>query len=203
MAAEDVAEIAGDGFGDAVEWNGLAEFLPHGRNRFGGEAAGDDELEVRQIDVDVEGEAVRGDGAGDVDADGGNFGWFNAWGCWRSPDAGELGDARGGDAEVGAGADEGLFHFTNEFDGAEGFALAFWGGEGAEIEDGVADKLAGTVEGDVAAAVAFNDFYAALGQEFGRGQDVGGLGVAAQGDDWGVFQQKKDVADLAGFAEVD
>jgi hypothetical protein len=33
----------------------------------------------------------------------------------------------------------------------------------AQIEDGIADELAGAVEGDVAAAVAFEEFDAALG----------------------------------------
>lgn len=159
LAAEDVAEIAGDGFGDAVEGDWCAEFLRHRGDGLGGEAAGDDELKVGEIRVDVEGEAVRRYGAGNVDADGGDLCRF----CRGGPDTSELGDTRGGDAEVGAGTDEGFFHFANELDRAEGFALAFWGGEGAEIEDRVADELAGTMEGDVAAAVAFDDFYALLG----------------------------------------
>ena len=37
----------------------------------------------------------------------------------------------------------------------------------AEVEDGIADDLAGAVEGDVAAAVAFEELDAALGEEFG------------------------------------
>jgi len=43
--------------------------------------------------------------------------------------------------------------------------------------------LAGAVEGDVAAAVAFEELDAALGEEFAGGNDVGGFGVAAQSDD--------------------
>ena len=38
---------------------------------------------------------------------------------------------------------------------------------GAQIEDGIADDLAGAVEGDVAAAVAVEELNAALGKEFG------------------------------------
>ena len=49
----------------------------------------------------------------------------------------------------------------------------------AEVEDGVANNLAGAVEGDVAAAGAFEEFDAALGEEFGGGDYVGGFGVAA------------------------
>ena len=74
-------------------------------------------------------------------------------------------------------------------------------GEGAQVEDGIADDLAGAVEGDVAAAVAFEEFDAALGEEFGGGDYVGGFGVSAQRDDGSVFEQEQDVADLFFFAK--
>ena len=41
------------------------------------DSAGDDQLEVVEIGVYVEGETVRGYGAGDVDADGGDFGFVD------------------------------------------------------------------------------------------------------------------------------
>ncbi len=59
------------------------------------------------------------------------------------------------------------------------------------------------MEGDVAAAVAFEKLDAALGKEFGRGYDVCGFRVAAERDDGRVFQQEKDVADLLFFAQSD
>ena len=73
----------------------------------------------------------------------------------------------------------------------------------AQVEDGVADDLAGSVEGDVASAVAFEKLDAALGEEFGRSDHVGGFRVAAQGDDRRVFEQQQDVADLLFFAQCD
>ena len=53
----------------------FAELLLHRRNRFCGDAAGDDQVEEAQIGIDVEGETVGRDEAGDVDADGGEFGF--------------------------------------------------------------------------------------------------------------------------------
>ena len=75
LGLEDYAEVAGDGFGDGVEVEFSAEFFLHRGHRLGRDAAGDDQVEVAEIGVHVEGEAVRGDEAGDVDADGGEFGF--------------------------------------------------------------------------------------------------------------------------------
>ena len=63
--------------------------------------------------------------------------------------------------------------------------------------------MAEAVEGDVAAAVAFVQLDAALGEEFGGGNYIRGVGVAAQRNDWFVFEQEKDVADLFFFAQGD
>ena len=71
----------------------------------------------------------------------------------------------------------------------------------AQIEDGIADDLAGAVEGDVAAAVAFEELDAALGEEFGRCDHVGSFRVAAERDDRRVFEQEQDIADLFFFAQ--
>jgi hypothetical protein len=124
----------------------------------------------------------------------------------------------GGDGEVGGGADQDFFEAADELDYAQGFARAFrtslrlvranqwvrpYTGEAAEIEDGVAYDLAGAVEGDVSAAVAFEEFDAALRQEFGARDYVRGFRVAAQGDYWLVFQEEENVADLFFFAERD
>ena len=61
--------------------------------------------------------------------------------------------------------------------------------------------MAGAVEGDVTAAIAFEEFDASLLQEFGRCHYIGGFRVTTQRDDWLVFEQEKDVADLFFFAE--
>src|SRR5208282_1174804 len=83
------------------------------------------------------------------------------------------------DGEVGAGADQDFFQAADEFDDAERFALAIGSGESAQVKDGIADDLAGAVEGDIAAAVAFEELDAASGKEFGRGNYIGGFCVAA------------------------
>src|SRR5580704_11026018 len=76
-------------------------------------------------------------------------------------------------------------------------------GVGAQIEDRIADQLAGAVESDVAAAVAFEDFYAALREKFGGSDYVGGFGVATERDYRLVLQEEKDVADFFFFAQGD
>jgi hypothetical protein len=59
------------------------------------------------------------------------------------------------------------------------------------------------VESDIAAAVAFEKFDAALRKHFGGCDYVRGFGVAAQRDDWLVLEQEKDIADLLFFAQHD
>ena len=77
------------------------------------------------------------------------------------PDAGALADALRHDAEVAAGTDEDLFEHADEVDGAE--VRAFFAGQvAAQIDDGVADELAGAVIGDVAATVDLVELDAAL-----------------------------------------
>jgi len=63
--------------------------------------------------------------------------------------------------------------------------------------------LARDVEGDVAAAIAFEEFDTALGEEFGAGDYVCGFRVTAQGDYRLVFQKEENVADFVFFAEGD
>ena len=75
LALENRAEVAADGFGYGGEVERLAEFSLHRGDRFRGDSTGDDEVEVAEVGVDVEGEAVRRDEARDVDADGDEFGF--------------------------------------------------------------------------------------------------------------------------------
>jgi hypothetical protein len=84
-----------------------------------------------------------------------------------------------GNCEVGAGAHQDIFEAADEFDYAERFALAVWAGESAQVKDRIADDLAGTVEGNVAAAVAFEEFDAAVFQKFWGGYYVCGFRISA------------------------
>ena len=119
------------------------------------------------------------------------------------PDAGEAADACCRNAEIGAGADQDFFQAAHVFDGAQSFAFAVGSGDAAQIENGISDKLAGAVESDVAAAITLENFHAALGQQFGRGDDVFLLGVAAESDDGRMFEQQQNIADAAFFAQFD
>jgi hypothetical protein len=76
-------------------------------------------------------------------------------------------------------------------------------GEAAQVEDGIADDLAGAVEGNVAAAVAFEKLDAALGKEFGRGDYVCGFRIAAERDNRRMFKQQQHVADFFFLAQSD
>ena len=79
--------------------------------------------------------------------------------------------------EVGAGADQDFFQAAYVINRAQGFALAVGRGDGAQVENGIADQLAGAVERHVAAAIGFEYLDTALGKSFGRSQDVGALAL--------------------------
>jgi hypothetical protein len=72
----------------------------------------------------------------------------------------------------------------------------------AEVEDGVGDELAGAVIRDVAAAVYFDDVDAALREGVARLKQVGLVGVSAEGEYGGVFDQEEGFRRLACFDRV-
>src|SRR5260370_5985362 len=86
---------------------------------------------------------------------------------------------------------------------SQGLTAAVLIGEGAEIEDGITDELSWSVEGYVAAAVAFENLDAPRGKLLGRGAQVGGAGVASQGDDRGMLEQQQCIGDAVLFAQFD
>src|SRR5579883_1567476 len=202
LVLEDASEVSGDGV-DGVLHGGrrcaAGGFELEAGDGAIGDAAGDDEVEVAQVGGDVEREAVRGDAARDVHADGGDF-LLGDGAAGDGPDAGASGDALRGDGEVSQGADEGFFEEADVVDGADAAVVQ---GETAQVEDGVADELAGSVVGDVAAAVDLMDFDAAIGKEFVAGEDVGAGGVASQGEYGWVFEQEEGVADAVFVARLD
>ena len=79
------------------------------------------------------------------------------------------------------GADQRLFEAADVVDGAEAAA--------AEVEDRVADELAGAVEGDVAAAVGLDDLGAAGSEGLGVYEQVLGADAAAEGVDRRVLEE--------------
>jgi hypothetical protein len=86
----------------------------------------------------------------------------------------------GRDAEAAGGEEQGLFEEADVVGGGE---VA-----GAEVEDGVGDELAGTVVGDVAAAVGVDDCGALPGERAGVEEEVFGAGAAAEGVDGRVLE---------------
>jgi len=138
------------------------------------------------------------------------------------PHSGKSRHSLGGNGEVGAGADEHLFQAANEIDSAEmlaerrranlrlaradpstslraGFCVHPYTTKTPQVEDRIADDLAGTVECDVAATIAFEEFNTPLGQEFGRSHYIRSFGIAAESDDGLVLEQEKDVANFFIF----
>lgn len=202
LLGEDLAEEAGGEVGQGLQRGqagGIGYFFLEAGDGVVGDAAGDDEAEVGEVGGEVEGKSVRGDAAGNVDADGGDFACGRVgrdlWVGEAAPDASQAGDAAGGDAMEGAEADESFFHEADKVDGAEAAAVGV--GQGAEVEDGVADELAGAVVGDIATAVDFVDSDAAEGEKVTGGEDVGAVGVAAEGEDGRVLEEEKDVLGAA------
>ena len=106
-------------------------------------------------------------------------------------------DALRADAEIAAGADQNFFQAAHKLYGAD------FGLEAAQIEDRIGDELAGTMEGDVAAAIDFVQLDTALRQELRRGQHVVQTGIASERDDRRMLQQQQRVLDAAGFAQLE
>jgi hypothetical protein len=199
LLREDMSELAGGLVSDVLQRGkgyAFGDLKVKACNWLVSDAAGIDELKVTEVGGDVEGEAVGGDSAGDVDADGADFSFASRAGLLvvkAAPNAGESGDATGTDAVDSAEADEGFFHHADEVDWTEAAAAGVL--KAAEIEDGVADQLSGAVVGDVAPAIDFVQGDTAAGQQFIRGKDVGSAGVAAEGEDRGMLEQKDGVFD--------
>ena len=127
MAVEDRSEVARYRIRNFLQRKWIPEFLSHGRDRLRVDPTRDDQIKVVQIGVYVQREAVRGDAAGDVDADRCDLGAFAvgeslglAWTvggglphvasavsqfCGASPYTGQPRNTLGGDSEISAGAD--------------------------------------------------------------------------------------------------
>jgi hypothetical protein len=223
LLVEDQAELAGGAVGDGLEAGQCARvsnFAGEACDGPIGNAAGIDELEVAEIRGDVESESVRGDAACDVNADGSDlplpcrrvFGRSRTTLIQKAvvrrtappqvaPDAGEAADTTRCDAEFAAEPDERFFDEANEVDGAE--AGAAWVAQAAQIEDRVTDELAWAVVGYIAATVDFVERDSASRENFIRREDVGAPGVAAEGEDGGVFKEQKSIGDEVAGAELD
>mgnify|MGYP003653174781 CR=1 FL=1 len=140
----------------------FVEDLGDGGDGAVGEAAGDEEVVVIHVWVEVEGEAVEGDPFADSYADGADFGGLV--GCegvgWvvfgGDPDTGG-GRVSVSDDVVGCeGVDDGLFEQADVVVDAE------FGG--VEVDDWVADELSWAVVGDISAAIGLVELDALFGE---------------------------------------
>jgi len=80
---------------------------------------------------------------------------------------------------------------------------AFAGEVAAEVEDGIADKLAWAVIGYVTTAVDLMDLDATAGEEFVGGEDIGACCIATKREHRRMFEQEECVADDASLARCD
>ncbi len=103
--------------------------------------------------------------------------------------------------KLAAQPDQRLFHEADEVHWAE--AAAVGRAQAAQIEDGVADELAGTVIGDIAAAVDFVEGDAARSEHLVGGENIGAVGVAPQREHGRMLEQQQRVADAFLLAQRD
>ncbi len=156
------------------------------------DAAGDDQIKVAKVGGNVVGEAVRSDPTTDVDADGRKL-FFR--GNRLHPDAGFAGNAISGNGELGRGAGHDFFEGA---DVPADVALDF-----LEIEDGVANDLTWAVISDVAAAIGGVKLDIFLTKNMFRGEKIGTIAAAAEGDDVGMFTEEEHIIDSVGFSGRD
>src|SRR6185369_7404447 len=88
-------------------------------------------------------------------------------------------------------------------DRTQGLALAVGSGNAAQIKNGIANQLAGAMEGNVPAAVAFEYLHAPMGEQFGRRNDILPAGIAAKSNHGRMFEEEEDVTDAAFLAQFD
>jgi len=199
LLREDLAELPGGLMGNVFERRQgyiFGDFEVEAGYRLVGDAAGIDELEVAEVGGDVEGKAVRGNSAGNVNADGANFAFASGAGLLvvkAAPDTGKSRDAAGPDAVDSAEPDQGFFHCADEVHGAK--TATFGVLKTAEIEDGIADELTGAVVSDVAASVDLVERDAAAQEQFVRCEDIGATCIASESEYWRVFEEEERVFD--------
>ena len=109
------------------------------------------------------------------------------------PGAGHARDAAGRDAVVGAGADHHLLEVAH--------VAVHVAAVGRQLEDRIADHLAGAVVGDVAAAAGLEHLEAAARAARSSGKSTFSLArVAAEREDGIVLEQQQGVRDRARLA---
>jgi hypothetical protein len=143
-----------------------SDFVLHRGHTEAVKAAGDDRFEPAKVGADVEGETMSRNAATQADANRGDLAVAN-------PDAGASGRPLSHDTEAVKGADQHFLKAAHVLARAEAAAL--------QVENWIPDNLPRAMEGDVAAAVGFDDFGAALLKLFRRDKEVLRADAAAEG----------------------
>src|SRR5690606_3103975 len=132
--------------------------------------------EVVEVGVDIQREAMRGDPAPGVDSHGANLAFLA---FWAHPDTGTVLNPPRFDAEVRQGLDYNLLQGSQ--------VAAKVGKDALQVENRIHDELAGSMEGDVPAAV-YCDCFGANPFECSRvNQEVCEIGALAEGIDGRMF----------------
>src|SRR5207237_8922452 len=127
-----------------------AQQLVQGRDGSAEQAAGDDEVDEREVCGDVEGQAVQGYAPAHAHADGAELRQRTRPRRVLGPDADGAVVLPRRNAQFAQRLDDGPFQRADVSPDAEPVVV--------ESDDRVDDELAGPVEGDVAAAVGRDDF---------------------------------------------
>jgi HAD superfamily hydrolase (TIGR01450 family) len=180
-----VLHLAREGIADGVDrGRAVAEELAHRCHLPVGEAARDDQVEVGEICIHVQGDTVEAGAAADADAEGADFRGGAGGIVGRDPDADGGIVLAGRDREVGEGGDDDVLQSANVPPYRQTVV--------DHADDGVGDELAGAVEGDVAAAVGGDDVDAEGGEVLHRRADVAlAAGPAAEGDHGRVLDEQE------------
>ena len=160
---------------------GAAQLLGQRGDAGVGDATRHDPVEPAEVRIAVQRKAVQRHALGDPDPDRGDLA-FRAAVVGRQPDPAASLDLAGGQAEVGADLDQ---HPLQPADVGHHVDRV------GQLQDRIADQLAGSMPGDLAAAVDVDHRRAVA-------RALPGLGAPAGGVDRRVFQQQRGVLDLAG-----
>ena len=158
-----------------------------------GHAARVDELEVREVDRHVERDAVIADATLDAQAQCPDLAGRGP--VRVAPAAGMAVAPPGDDVVGGAGRDERRLERTHERAHQQAALV--------QPDDRIGHELTGAVVRDLPAALGPLDRDAASGEFIVAREDVGRVGVAAQGQDGRMLQEQELVPDRAGHALVD
>ena len=189
LALEYFTEMRNESWPDFLAGDCAIQHALERRGALPGDAARNDQIKVSQIGGHIVREAVRSDPAAQVHAKRREL--FFAGGVIH-PNSVVGRDAASSHAEIGRGANH---HFFELLDVPAHVAAML-----REIQDGIADDLAGAVIGDVAAAIARMEGDVHLREQAFAGTQVFAFAIAAESDHVRMLAEQQDIGNRAGFA---